>query len=181
MITFINTIWDLCDVKKKYRSSETTQRVLDKIVGEIAKSESKSQSLSDSFLQNEYKKTGYFEKGGSLIFSTMFLGVMKWSSDIGLCSNNSVLQFGRGTAFLGSAIGVLYINCGECGKNRICVDKCGKNVDCLSKCRETCPEWLIAQKVFTPNILSNPFHCKTINTALKQIRHNFRMGDPTKK
>jgi hypothetical protein len=51
----------------------------------------------------------------NLTFSNLFLAIAKHSADIGTCTTNSIILFGRGVAYLGDLCASLYYKCNDSG------------------------------------------------------------------
>jgi hypothetical protein len=103
--TFIIKIWNLCEVR--------------------ADAPKNLEELSKLVLK-EYAE--------DITFGTLFLDIVRFSLDIGNCSNNDVLMFGRGAAYVSNMI-----------------------VDVGSACDDTsmCPVWSV-DSVATSNLMRNP-------------------------
>lgn len=82
---FINSIWKLCKVKKKYQNSESLDYIVDKIL--------------------DYKY--------GLYFSTMMIKVAELSDSVGICITSDILMFGRAIAYLGNMIYQIYLDCND--------------------------------------------------------------------
>lgn len=109
---FVTTIWSVCEVKDTRKLS----------------------TIADAMLRNQYVN--------GLWYSYLFLELIKTSDDIGTCSNNAVLLFGRSLAYLGSMI-------------KLITDKCDDTTQC--------PIWDISSSI-TTNLIQNPMQLWNFNS-----------------
>jgi hypothetical protein len=89
---FVKAIWNVCHVKD-YSSShlkDVSRKIVDLRFG---------------------------DPEGGLNFSTLFLDIIKYSDDIGLCTNSPVLLFGRACAYIGSLMKRIE---GKCNDINVC-------------------------------------------------------------
>ena len=105
---FVKTIWEICHVRR------FTQDHLQEIAVKI--------------IDKRYKS-----KYG-LIFSSLFLDIIEYSDDIGICTNSPVLLFGRACAYIGNVMQRVQEVCSESGH---------------------CPIWSL-DGVITSNLARNP-------------------------
>jgi hypothetical protein len=86
---FVKLVWEICNV-----NSYTEQHL---------------QEISENILnyKNEF----------GLYFAGLFLDIIRYSEDIGNCSNNAILLFGRGVAYLGN---LMYAIVKKCDNLKIC-------------------------------------------------------------
>jgi hypothetical protein len=101
---FVKAIWDVCDVKD-YSHAEL-KRVSAKILN--------------------------YEKG--IDFGSLFLGIVEHSEDIGSCSNNAILLFGRALAYLSSMMLAVTMKCND---------------------KDACPRWAI-DGLISLNLATHP-------------------------
>ena len=105
---FVKTIWEICNVRNF--TSEHLQEIAVKII--------------DKRFKSKY----------GLIFSSLFLDIIEYSNDIGICTNSPVLLFGRACAYIGNVMQRVQEVCSESGH---------------------CPVWSL-DGVITSNLAQNP-------------------------
>jgi len=80
---FVQAIWDICKVKQKERSAKQLDYLSKKILN-------------------------YSEE---VSFGTLFLNIIEYGSDIGECTTNVTLMFGRGIAYISDTIMTIFKMC----------------------------------------------------------------------
>lgn len=105
---FVEAIWNVCHVEN-YSTNHLNE-------------------IADLILKERYG-TKY-----GLYFSGLFLDIIEFSDDIGLCTNSSILLFGRAAAYIASLMGAVQSKCDDVG---------------------VCPVWSI-DGVIRSNLLQNP-------------------------
>lgn len=103
---FVTAIWNVCHVK----------------------------NYSQSHLKEIAKKIVDLRFGEGLYFSTLFLDIIKYSDDIGMCTNSAVLLFGRACAYIGSLMKVVETRCNDAN---------------------ICPQWGV-DGIIKSNMIRNP-------------------------
>jgi serine/threonine protein kinase len=103
---FVKAIWGVCHVK----------------------------SYSSAHLREITKKIIDLRFGKGLAFSTLFLDIIQYSNDIGVCTSSAVLLFGRACAYIGSLMKRVEDRCGDV---------------------KVCPQWSV-DGIIKTNMMSNP-------------------------
>lgn len=106
---FVTAIWNVCHVKNP--SPVHLKEVAQKIVN-----------------------LRFGNPDGGLNFSTLFLDIIQYSDDIGLCTNSAVLLFGRACAYVGSLMKRIEGRCAD---------------------KKVCPQWGV-DGIITSNMIRNP-------------------------
>lgn len=106
---FVTAIWNVCHVKNFSQThlKDVARKIIDLRFG---------------------------DPNGGLIFSTLFLDIIQYSDDIGLCTNSAVLLFGRACAYVGSLMKRIEDRCGD---------------------KKVCPIWGV-DGIIQSNMIRNP-------------------------
>lgn len=106
---FVTAIWNVCHVKNPSPShlAEVARKIVNLRFG---------------------------DPDGGLNFSTLFLDIIQYSDDIGLCTNSAVLLFGRACAYIGSLMKRIEDRCGD---------------------QNICPKWGV-DGIIKANMIRNP-------------------------
>jgi len=115
--------------QKKHQKNIETSKKFVKVIWEVCE----VYDYTHAHLQHISEKILNYKKG--LYYNYMFLDIIKYSDDIGTCSNNAVLLFGRALAYLGDLM-------------KAVVDKCDD--------KNLCPVWWQIDSIIKTNLIAHP-------------------------